>query len=503
MIDSRSSGDLRDERASRLSLLGHDLRAAMSDIIGALRLIDQSRLDDPTRLQVERIRAAGEGMALLLEEGLSLLPGEDGSADAHPTNINVARLLYDVEIRWSGRAQENGLGFALQVGPDLPELIGLERIALERILSNILSNAIKYTDRGGVTMDVTRTPEDAIVFRVTDTGTGFSEAALAGLFRYQARGQRQKPGTGLGLHITKEMADRLGATVRVENRPEGGAAVTLTLPRGSWDAVQPAEEDIPLPDLRDIHALLAEDSATNQTILSRMLETMGAQVTIASDGVEALDLMRQHLFNLALIDIEMPRMNGIDVIRAVRAMPGERSHIPILAVTAYVLRGNRRAIYAAGADRILAKPVSGIDALAQAVAGVLEPPTGAAPAPEGKAGQIFDAERFNQLLAIAGPEGRRELMNRLHADLRGVERGLVRGLSEDNPSEIRSHTHVLIALAGAVGASCLQHMAETLNAAAHRREEETITRLGREILTRLDGLIHALSQEAQAAGVSV
>ncbi|KFI31543.1 hybrid sensor histidine kinase/response regulator [Haematobacter massiliensis] len=502
MTERAPGSDARGERASRLSLLGHDLRAAMSDIIGALRLIDQSGLDPATRLQLERIRAAGEGMALLLEEGLSLLPGEDGSTDVHPTNIHFARLLYDLEMRWSGRAQEHRLTFALRVGDDLPQTIGLERISLERILSNILSNAIKYTDQGGVTMDVSRLPDDTILFRVEDTGPGFSKEALARLFRYQGRGDRRKPGTGLGLHITREMADRLGAEVEVRNRKGGGSAVTLLLPRGSWATLAPEPvQTAQLPDLAGRHVLLAEDSATNQMLVSRMLETMGATVTLASDGVEALDVLNQRLFDLALIDIEMPRLTGIEVIRALRAMPDARGRTPVLAVTAYVLRGNRRAIYTAGADRILAKPISGLDIFAQAIAEVLLPVGGSAP-PDPRH-EPFDRERFEQLLEIAGPEGRRELLTRLDADLRGVERGLVTGLADDNPIEIRTHSHVLIALAGAVGAKGLQRRAEKLNRAAHLTDATVIALQGKEVLDQLDVLIHALANEAQLSGVSL
>ncbi|KFI33460.1 histidine kinase [Haematobacter missouriensis] len=501
MTELAPGSDARGERASRLSLLGHDLRAAMSDIIGALRLIDQSGLDPATRLQLERIRAAGEGMALLLEEGLSLLPGEDGSTDVHPTNIRFARLLYDLDMRWSGRAQEHGLTFELRVGDDLPETIGLERISLERILSNILSNAIKYTDQGGVTMDVSLLADDTIRFQVEDTGPGFSSEALTRLFRYQGRGDRRKPGTGLGLHITREMADRLGAEVEVRNREDGGGVVTLLLPRGSWATLTPEPvQTAQLPDLAGRHVLLAEDSATNQMLVSRMLETMGAVVTLASDGIEALHLLDQRPFDLALIDIEMPRLTGIEVIRALRAMPDARGRTPVLAVTAYVLRGNRRAIYAAGADRILAKPISGLDIFAQAIGEVLP---GGMPPPAEPRDEPFDRERFEQLLEIAGPEGRRELLTRLDADLRGVERGLVTGLADDNPIEIRTHSHVLIALAGAVGAESLQRRAEKVNRAAHLGNAAVIALLGKEVLDQLDVLIHALANEAQLSGVSL
>lgn len=488
----------------QMSLLGHDLRAAMSDIIGGLRLIRQDRLDEETRLQLERIRAAGESLARLLEEGLSLLPGEDGVSDAHPTDIHCGRLLYDVEMRWAGRARERGLAFVMDVSEDLPRTISLERIALERILSNLLSNAIKYTDRGRVTLNVWL-EEDMLFFAVEDDGPGFSPEALRQLFRYQGRpAQTTKPGVGLGLHITKEMADRLGGTVNVVNRRHGGAVVTLALPGPAWQGQSghtPALTE--LPDLTGLRILLAEDSRTNQTILSRMLETMGAGVTIASDGVEALGLLQSEPFDLALIDIEMPRMTGIEVIKALRAMPGPISRIPVLAVTAYVLRSNRLAIYAAGANMILAKPIISIEPFAQAVDAVRKG-TAAPPVPppvlSTETLPLMDDERFAQLLRIAGPEGRRELLSRLTTDLADAERGLVHGLAALDSAEVRGHTHVLIALAGAVGAVRLQKCCDALNAAVHRQDNTALSELGQEALKLLDQLISRIAQENEAQG---
>lgn len=487
----------------QMSLLGHDLRAAMSDIIGGLRLIRQDRLDEETRLQLERIRAAGESLARLLEEGLSLLPGEDGVSDAHPTDIHCGRLLYDVEMRWSGRARERGLTFVMDVAEDLPRMLSLERIALERILSNLLSNAIKYTDRGRVTLHVWR-EEETLFFAVEDDGPGFSEEALRRLFRYQGRpAQTTKPGVGLGLHITKEMADRLGGTVSVVNGRAGGAVVTLALPGPAWQAKPEAGSAPPgeLPDLGGLSVLLAEDSRTNQTILSRMLETMGAEVTVASDGVEAMERLRAERFDLALIDIEMPRMTGIEVIKALRAMSGPMARMPVLAVTAYVLRSNRLAIYAAGADMILAKPIISIEPFAQAVDAVRRAASAPAPQPADTTHlPLMDDERFAQLLRIAGPEGRRELLARLHTDLTDAERGLVHGLAAGDSAAIRGHTHVLIALAGAVGAIRLQKCCDALNAAVHRQDEGATAEFGAEALQLLDHLISRIGQENQLHG---
>lgn len=470
----------------RLSLLGHDLRSAVSDIIGGLRLIDQSGLDDAARLQLERIRASGEVLARLLEETLALMLGEEDFAATHPANVQMARLLYDIEMRWSGRAKEKGLAFEVSVAPDVPQVLALDRIALERVLANLLSNAVKYTDRGRIRLTVGLAPNGALTMTVDDDGPGFSDAALARLFEYAGRPEdAPKPGQGMGMHISKNMTGRLGGTIRVSNRAGGGASVTLELPPDRWTMATP-DATVRLPDLSRIKVLVAEDNPTNQTILAHMLARMGAACEIASDGVEAIHWLERERFDLALIDIEMPRLSGLDVIRALRSNDRLHSHMPIIAVTAYVLRSNRDMIYEAGADAILTKPLAGIETVGQAIARALSHEGVAVAPPEaGDTAPPLNRDRFDHLLDIAGPDGAGELVERLHEDLAGVAERLGRGLPDADWSVIRAETHVLIALAGAVGAERLQRLAETLNAQAHRKDAGDLGRIADETMQRL------------------
>lgn len=490
------------EDAVRHSLLGHDLRAAMSDIIGGLRLIDQSGMDDGTRLQLERVRAAGETLARLLEEALTEMLDEGDLAPALPANIQMSRFLHDLEMRWSGRAREKGIGFQIAVAPDVPQVLSLDRIALERVLSNLLSNAVKHTDSGMVRLEVRVTAEGALRIRVTDQGPGFSDQALARLFQYAARPEgAAKPGHGLGMHISKTMTGRLGGTIRATNRPEGGAEVTLDLPADAWEAREP-EEGVPLPDLSSVKVLVAEDTPTNQALIGQMLARMGAEFEIAEDGVEALEWLDREDFDLVLVDIEMPRLSGIEVIRTMRAPGSRHARVPVVAVTAYVLRANRDAIYAAGADAILAKPLAGLDAFGLALGGVLGRLGATPPALSDRAAEAaeLDRGRLDHLLGIAGPEAARELLDRLAEDLGRTEHGLIAGLRDGDLSAVRANTHVLISLAGAVGAERLQKLSEALNASAHRREDAAMKALGQQVLAQLDRLIHVVARERAERG---
>lgn len=488
------------EQPARAALLGHDLRASVSDILGGIRLIDAGRFDEATRLQLERVRVAAESLAALLEEGLSLMLGEAHSAAQRGATLSLDRLLADAELRWAGRAREKNLGFVLDRGPGLPERVALDRIAMERILSNLLMNAIRYSEAGTVRLAVTMEPGDVLRLRVEDDGPGFPDHVLAGGAPPQrgAEGGAASGGSGLGLHITREMAGRLSGSIRLANRPGGGAAVTLDLPPEAWRA-GPAEAPAappPLPDLSGLRVLVAEDSATNQALMQAMLRRMGAAPVPAADGIEAIARLAEGPMGLALVDIEMPRLSGLEVIRWIRAQPAPLARLPVLAVTAYMLRANREVIFAAGADGILPKPIHGIESFGQAIAAALARVRGEpalyTPAPEGLA---IDSARFARLLDLAGPEGADDLIARLGSDLSAIERGLVQGLGTPDPAAVRAHTHVLIALAGAVGAAELQRLAEALNGAAHRGGAEAMAVLGADTLSQLDHLIHFIAGE--------
>ena len=243
--------------------------------------------------------------------------------------------------------------------------------------------------------------------------------------------------------------------------------------------------------------LLAEDTPTNQVLISRMLAQMGAEVEVAENGVEALHWLEREDFDIALIDIEMPRLSGIDVIRALRSQNRLHAAMPIVAVTAYVLRSHREAIYAAGADAILPKPIDGIDALGKAIRAALDRRAARAEAVPAVPActEVVDHSRLAHLLEIAGADSAAELLNRLSSDLRRAERGLQAGLATADRATIRAETHVLIALAGAVGAVGLQKLAEALNTSAHRDDDPGRDALGRAALSLVDRLIAVVATE--------
>ncbi len=488
----------RGPEATRFTLLSHDLRAALSDVLGGLRLVSAQGLDAEQTMQLGRVRVAGEELARLLEEGISFMP-DDGPAG--PSPLRLGRLIQDSEMRWRGRAQQKGLTLHIEMGADVPAVISADRVALERILSNLLANAIKFTPKGAVSLTLKVCADRQLCFIVQDQGAGFSTAALARL--WQAFGRPEDStveGSGLGLHICAQMALRLGGVLKVENLPEG-ARVTLAMPFMEL----PEEGAAALPDLGGMRVLIAEDSQTNQALLKQVMLSLGAQVELAADGVSALTAYARSRFDLALIDIEMPRLGGMEVIRAIRQTRG--ADLPIIAVTAYVLRANREAILEAGADAVLSKPLDSTAELGAVIRRALAAhDADHAPArpdlPEAltqRLGQLpqFTAADLTPLLDEAGEMVGRDLLERLTADLTRAERAMVGGLALGDLEVLRTQTHILLSVASAIKAERLLVLARALNTMAQIAGAAQLTETGREMLTEVDRVIQVARREAQ------
>ena len=452
-----------------LSLLGHDIRAAISDIVGGLRLIDAEALPAPQRAQIGRIRVAGDALAALVDEALMRAAGEDGDRARdrdRAGRFSLQPYLEDVAARWSANAVAAEATFRLERDEGLPPALALDRLALDRIVSNLLFNAVKYCDGREIVLRVYPGRSGGVCICVRDRGPGFSPEAMQRLFQRGGRPAGSRPGSGLGLHVAWLQAEAIGAAMSVRSPRDGGAEVVLHLPA---EAVRDDAGDVAdLPDLSDLRILLAEDNATSQLLIGGMLRRMGAAVEVVADGLAAADALAAQRFDLALLDIEMPRLSGMDLIAA-RKREGSAPP-PLVALTAYVLRANRDAIFAAGADGIIAKPVASAADFGQAVrrhvdyaANRPEADWPAEPAAVADALTAFDEARFRDLMAAAGPEDGPELSRRLTADLRSVDRALAQADPRGQAAEIRAQTHILIALAGAVGAARLQHRAERLN----------------------------------------
>lgn len=505
--DGAASGAKIAARSDTLRLFSHDIRSAMSDVIGGLRLIDRNRLVPEARLQIDRVQAAADTLAALVDGALTAAAG-DRLFQHEEHSLTLADWLPAIRGRWSGRASEAGTTFTLDCGPDLPIGLLASQLVLDRIIGNLISNALTHAPGGPVRLQPSGAVGQGLMLTVRDAGAGFAQDLLDWLASGADAGPLgPRDGAGLGLRIASSLSRDIGGTLTLSNRAEGGGEARLFLPEALLDRDGSAGIADPMPDLGGLRILVAEDNLTNQTILRQLLGRMGARAAFAADGVAALDLIGQSAFDIALIDIEMPRLSGLEVIQTVRARPGPVGRMPMVALTAYVLRDNREAIYAAGADGIIGKPITSGADFGRAILRYAGRPSGL-PEPEdvlaaGPAalgfGQQINRARFDALLAVAGAEGARELLERLHEDLRSVHATLEIAVAACDIPQIRAQTHILIALSGAVGADRLHQLAEVLNIAAKRRRTGDLVALYDPCRADLRALMELVTQELDAA----
>lgn len=480
--DAALPGEARNHEARAadvLQQLAHDIRSAMSDVLGGIRLVDTPRLDPQTQTQIDRVRAAADTLAALVDDALLTAAGETlirtGSAD-----LDVANWVAALDRRWAGRAAERGSHFEIRRNSTLPARLKVPAIMLDRIVGNLVGNALLYAGGSNVVVDLCSCPETGLEICVTDCGPGFPDNVLDA--RNQAGAPASATGSGLGLRIARELSAEVPATLRLSNDPvTGGAKALLTIPgdKVDWSGESAVRGEV--PDLSGLRMLVAEDNLTNQTILRQMLDGMGAETLFVADGLSALEALSRDTFDIALIDIEMPRLSGLEVMERVRASPDAIARMPLVAITAYVMRDNREAIYAAGADGIIGKPVASAEDFGRTILRHVGRPLEVPEPRDVMSGsgleQKMDGERLDRLLAAAGHHGSVELLARVEEDLTAVLDRLDTGIAAASVPEIRAQTHILIAISGAVGADRLCQMAEVLNIAAKRREGEQLTQI--------------------------
>jgi len=268
------------------------------------------------------------------------------------------------------RAKEKGVGLSSGIATDAPAHVVGDPGRVKQILSNLLGNAIKFTERGSVRLDVTvdalQDGGAALHFRVADTGIGIPADKRTAIFEpfRQVDGSmtRRFGGTGLGLAIASTLAGLMGGRVWVESEPGAGSTFHFTVPLESTEAA--ARLDLPRPEcqdalpLRSARILVAEDNIVNQRVAEGLLTKRGHEVTLVSNGREALEALRRGAFDLVLMDIQMPDMDGFEATAAIRRWERETGrHVRIVAMTAHAMSGDRERCLQAGMDGYLPKPI--------------------------------------------------------------------------------------------------------------------------------------------------
>ncbi|WP_322489826.1 ATP-binding protein [Chloroflexus sp.] len=400
-------------RSAFLASISHEIRTPLNAVIASAELLLTSALLETQRSLVETIRVGGEALLAIVNNVLDLSKIEAGRLEIVAEPVDVRAIVDAVMTLFRRDAEQKGLAFNAAIDPALPSLVMTDGTRLRQILINLVSNAIKFTDRGSVLVSVDmvapNTDRPQVAIAVRDTGIGIDAEQLPRLFQpfTQLDSDRaRRGGAGLGLAISAQLVHLMGGELSVASQPGQGSTFTLRLPVQGVAAPEAASapEAAPAPELSaSLRVLVAEDNAINQQVVLHLLRVLGHHVTIVANGREAVQAIQHHPFDLVLMDLQMPEMDGEEATRQIRALGDQIRQPLIIALTAYAFAGMRERCLAAGMDGFLNKPVR-LQDLRQALqprAQPMIPITGASPAIRD---QVIDWEVFSELLTALGSD---------------------------------------------------------------------------------------------------
>lgn len=357
-----------------LANMSHEIRTPMNSVIGFSEVLAQEDLTDEQRKYVELIRTSGKNLMMIINDILDFSKIEAGKLDIDIVECNLHHVLDEVDLMLRPEAQKKALEFQVLQSGQLPTKIRTDPARLRQCLINLVNNAIKFTEKGHVYIKVSIENDgdnkSHIRFDVEDTGIGIKSPDREKIFESftQADGSttRKYGGTGLGLTITKHLAMLLGGDLTLTSEENRGSVFSLVIPIGTDLSSQAFSDKYNVADHKDScdekikqpefsgHVLVAEDVETNQVLAKALLNRMGLEVTITADGNEAVQKALSEKFDLILMDIQMPGMDGYEATKKLRE---QGIKTPIIALTAHVMKGDDKKCLEAGCNNYLAKPI--------------------------------------------------------------------------------------------------------------------------------------------------
>ena len=470
-----------------LASMSHEIRTPMNGVIGMIGLLLGTRLDDKQHTYAKTARDCAESLLSIVNDILDVSKLEAGKIALESVDFRLDALVQSVSSLLMPRAREKGLEFSVEIAPEAGGNFTGDPTRIRQILLNLAGNAVKFTDKGGVRMLVSAPCQAGglyvLSFEVIDTGIGISEQARSRLFQKFSQADssitRRFGGSGLGLAICKQLVDLMGGTIGVSSTPGVGSRFRFEIPlqltaSGATDIAASAAS-APRHDLEKpshLRVLLAEDNEINQQIAVALLSDAGHQVDVAKNGIEALQAAQRAQYDIVLMDIQMPEMDGVQAATRIRALAPPAGEVPIIALTAHAMASARDMCLAAGMDDYISKPFDAAELVekVQAMAAMRRAPGARAAERSAEIGaigdappaEILDPANLKMLGSSMHPDDLAAFLQRTTANLAQRLARIVELMEASRLADAAREAHDIVGIAGNVGARHLSGLAARL-----------------------------------------